>query len=191
MASVSLQFISVSEAVTEIQQPAGNNTPTNANQAQGAPAPQDTVTLANQASQPQRSDREDRGGRRGQPNLFAQAERFIEQFAAAEQQNPQITTIPTIPSVNQQADAVAQAAQPATNTTPTTVGTTPSTDAGAPAAATAAATAAASATGDATPQQQLNQLDQTLQQLGVNPQSISLFNRLAMLLYANDPAALQ
>ena len=30
-----------------------------------------------------------------------------------------------------------------------------------------------------------------LQQLGINPQSISLFNRLALLLYANDPAALQ
>jgi len=78
---------------------------------------------------------------------------------------------------------------------------------GAPQAATAASTgvpatansvAAAAATGaptqpgsSATPQQELTQLDQTLQQLGIDPQSISLFNRLGMLLYANDPSALQ
>jgi hypothetical protein len=46
-------------------------------------------------------------------------------------------------------------------------------------------------TGATRSQQELQQLDQTLQQLGINPQSISLFNRLALLLYANDPAALQ
>jgi len=57
--------------------------------------------------------------------------------------------------------------------------------------ATAAASAAATASGPAaTPQQELAQLDQTLQQLGVDPQSISLFNRIGLLLYANDPTAL-
>lgn len=42
-----------------------------------------------------------------------------------------------------------------------------------------------------TQEQQLQQLDQALQQLGVDPQSISLFNQLALLAYANDPAVLQ
>lgn len=40
-------------------------------------------------------------------------------------------------------------------------------------------------------EQQLQQLDQTLQQLGVDPQSLSLFSQLALLPYANDPAILQ
>ncbi|MGA8224500.1 MAG: hypothetical protein WB780_22840, partial [Candidatus Acidiferrales bacterium] len=43
----------------------------------------------------------------------------------------------------------------------------------------------------ANPQQELAQLDQTLQQLGIDPQSISLFNRIGLLLYANDPTALE
>jgi len=42
-----------------------------------------------------------------------------------------------------------------------------------------------------TPAQQLEQLDRTLQELGINPQSISLFHRMGMLLYANNPAALK
>jgi hypothetical protein len=55
---------------------------------------------------------------------------------------------------------------------------------GAPSAATASAVSQASIA-------ELAQLDQTLQQIGINPQSISLFNRMAMLLYANNPAALK
>jgi len=42
-----------------------------------------------------------------------------------------------------------------------------------------------------TPIAELAQLDDTLQQMGIDPQSISLFSRMAMLLYANDPAALR
>jgi hypothetical protein len=41
------------------------------------------------------------------------------------------------------------------------------------------------------PLAELAQLDSTLQQMGINPQSISLFNRMALLLYANDPAGLR
>jgi hypothetical protein len=55
-----------------------------------------------------------------------------------------------------------------------------------------ASTAIASSAGTSqTPIAELSQLDETLQQIGINPQSISLFNRMAMLLYANDPAALK
>lgn len=58
------------------------------------------------------------------------------------------------------------------------------------AAALPAASALAGST-NSTQQQELAQLDQILQQIGVDPQSISIFNQLAMLLYINDPAALQ
>jgi hypothetical protein len=69
---------------------------------------------------------------------------------------------------------------------------------GAPAVAAPADPGTASAIGTpnqggtaANPQQELAQLDQTLQQLGIDPQSISLFNRIGLLLYANDPTALE
>ncbi|MGH9756441.1 MAG: hypothetical protein ACRD4M_01780 [Candidatus Acidiferrales bacterium] len=58
------------------------------------------------------------------------------------------------------------------------------------AAALPAASALAGST-NSTQQQELAQLDQILQRMGVDPQSISIFNQLAMLLYVNDPVALQ
>lgn len=58
------------------------------------------------------------------------------------------------------------------------------------AAALPAASALAGST-NSTQQQELAQLDQLLQRMGVDPQSISIFNQLAMLLYINDPIALQ
>ena len=42
-----------------------------------------------------------------------------------------------------------------------------------------------------TPDQELAQLNQTLQQLGIDPQSITLFNRMAMLAFAQNPEALR
>ena len=53
------------------------------------------------------------------------------------------------------------------------------------------AASALAGTANSTQQQELAQLDQILQQMGVDPQSISIFNQLAMLLYVNDPVALQ
>jgi len=46
-------------------------------------------------------------------------------------------------------------------------------------------------TASSTQQQELAQLDQILQALGVAPQSISSFNQLAMLRYLDDPTALR
>jgi hypothetical protein len=54
-----------------------------------------------------------------------------------------------------------------------------------------AGSASATSGSSQTPIAELAQLDDTLQQMGINPQSITLFNRMAMLLYANDPAALR
>jgi|SRR5271156_357428 len=40
-------------------------------------------------------------------------------------------------------------------------------------------------------QEELQQLDRTLQQLGINPQTVSLIRRVELLRLANDPAALE
>lgn len=45
--------------------------------------------------------------------------------------------------------------------------------------------------GSVTQQQQLEQLSQTLLALGINPQSISFYNRVSLLQSANDPPALR
>ena len=58
----------------------------------------------------------------------------------------------------------------------------------APASTTATAVTASSA---APAQQTLQQLDRVLQQLGIDPQSLSLISREGMLNWVNDPAALR
>jgi histone deacetylase complex regulatory component SIN3 len=59
-------------------------------------------------------------------------------------------------------------------------------------AATAEATANNTAVAAAeSQQQQLAQLDQVLQELGIDPYGISQFNQIAMLIYVNDPTALE
>jgi uncharacterized protein len=85
----------------------------------------------------------------------------------------------------------AAANAPAANTTAPTAAAQVQTNAG-----TAAATSAATAndTGVAaaeSQQQQLAQLDQVLQELGIDPYAISQFNQIAMLIYVNDPTALE
>ncbi|MGA8024656.1 MAG: hypothetical protein WB990_16915, partial [Candidatus Acidiferrales bacterium] len=81
-------------------------------------------------------------------------------------------------SVNAGAVAVAaNAAQPATGTNPAN-------------AAANSATRTAGTSGTA-PEETLQQLDQELQRLGINPQEISLMNRMSLLLWVNDPEALR
>ena len=58
---------------------------------------------------------------------------------------------------------------------------------GTPKTSKAAATQASSVTA----QEQLQQLDRTLQQLGINPESVSLIRRVELLRLADNPAALQ
>lgn len=132
MAAVAFQFTAATEPLATQVNPNGTNTSTNASQAQGAPVPQDTVTLAGQTAQGQ--------GMNNQPNppTFA----------------PPGLQLAGTNATTQGTNARPQDAQQ-------------------------------------TQQQELAQLDQTLQQLGIDPQSIGLFNQLALLAFANDPAALQ
>ena len=60
----------------------------------------------------------------------------------------------------------------------------------APPPSTSANATAAAASPTLTQQEQLAQLNRALEQLGINPQSISLDNRLALVRSANDPPAL-
>src|SRR5271156_1795744 len=59
------------------------------------------------------------------------------------------------------------------------------------AATAAASTAPANASSAAPAQQTLQQLDRVLQQLGIDPQTLSLISREGMLNWVNDPAALR
>ena len=176
MAAVSFQLAAVfleTIAETPGAQTTGNATPVNPNQAQGATAPQDTVTLTGQASQ----------GRQTQQNTQQQAP-FQETVLFVAEAQVQVFA----PGDNGAANTEAQQTPEA----PPTAQVQTQTQLQDPAAAALATGNAANAGGAGqTSEQELQQLDQTLQQLGINPQSISLFNRLALLLYANDPAALQ
>ncbi|MGA7060544.1 MAG: hypothetical protein WBY69_04955 [Candidatus Acidiferrales bacterium] len=93
-------------------------------------------------------------------------------------QEPLPAPILTQRAVNATRVAVAaKAAQTATGTNPA--------NAAANSANSAAATRATA------PEETLQQLDQELQRLGINPQDISLMNRMSLLLWVNDPVALR
>lgn len=171
------------------QQPAPGAPTTNPNQAQNAPAPQDTVVLTGKTSETVLNGENQNGAQVQEAAVFfSMREMFIGQGNAptGAPQPPPETAAQTEAPESQKA-----AVQAGTQTTPTNT-SDPAIAAAVAANAQAGGTAADPAgAGPTTPQQQLQQLDQTLQQLGINPQSISLFNRMAMLLYANDPAALR
>lgn len=173
------------------QQPAPGAPTTDANQAQNAPAPQDTVVLTGKISETVLNGENQNGSQFQEAAIFFSVrEMFIGQGNSAPgapqpQPPPQIGAQPQPPQEPQPAQPANVQATPANNADPAI-------------AAAVAANAQAggspvqpSGAGPSTPQQQLQQLDQTLKQLGINPQSISLFNRMAMLLYANNPAALR
>jgi hypothetical protein len=102
---------------------------------------------------------------------------------AAAAQGPPPTPTLTAGSVNATSVAVAIAAvQPSTSAS--TAGAAANT-------ASSAATGSAGTTPAAAPQETLQQLDQELQRLGINPQDISLLNRMSLLLWVNDPVALR
>lgn len=95
-------------------------------------------------------------------------------------QEPPRAPILTRASVNATVVAVAAATtQPATAGSP------------ANAAATAANSAPVGGASTSTPRETIQQLDQELQRLGINPQDISLMNRMSLLLWVNDPVALR
>ena len=142
-----------------------------------APPPkreQDTVSLSGTFLSQQRQQSAPSAGN-AQPatfTLLAQTTTFL-----ASQNNAE-----TPPAIQSNATPVA-AAPPAQ-----TAASAQSPVAKAPASTTATAVTASSA---APAQQTLQQLDRVLQQLGIDPQSLSLISREGMLNWVNDPAALR
>ncbi|MGH9739429.1 MAG: hypothetical protein ACRD4X_12730 [Candidatus Acidiferrales bacterium] len=177
------------------QQTPALNTPVNANLAQNSPAQADTVTLANKAPEDQQAGQDSNSGRFDQA-AFLGAGLFIGANNAEPNRQAQPPSLPVLlPEIQTQKAPASRApvnspdaaASPAANAGAIAAAIAANLGDPAPAAnATAASDSAAS-----TPQEELQQLDQSLQQLGINPQSISIFNRMAMLLYANDPTALR
>lgn len=178
MATVTFQLTAVPQEAVAQNQPPQNGTgipSLNPNEAQGAPAEQDTVTLTTQTAQGQLTQQNQPQTQPpppqedemfvaeavifGPPNAVNQANQAAPQNAAAQNQ--------AVAPQSQQQVAAAPAANTPNAADPNAAG------------------------GFQTPQQQLSQLEQVLQQLGIDPQSISLFNQLALLPYVNDPAALQ
>jgi hypothetical protein len=199
MAAASFSLTAAVEDIFQLgaaaqQQAPAATTPVNANQAQGAPAPADTVTLTNRSSEGQLGGQDANPGRSDRAVFFGSAALMIGENRAQQNGQPKSQQVPSLPVLlpqlepqNAPAAAPANTADPAANQSSTA-------NAGADAANTAGSANAADPAPDSaavTPQQQLQQLDQTLLQLGVNPDSIPIFNRMAMLLYANDPAAVQ
>jgi hypothetical protein len=166
--------------------------------AQAAPA-QDSVTLLARTAEGQPTHAENGNAAFGEASafFFAEAQTFRASNGSGGKQASTSASIPELPvkvetdpvaaqngrnaTSAAQAEAVAnipqlanQVAQP--TATLSQVNTSP---------------AASQNGGPQTPLAELDELDRSLQQLGIDPQSISLFNRMAMLLYANDPAALK
>ncbi|MGH9686174.1 MAG: hypothetical protein ACRD5K_03670 [Candidatus Acidiferrales bacterium] len=196
MAAASFSLTAVVQDVFQLtetgqQQTPAIGTPVNANQAQNSPAPADTVTLTNQAPEGQQARQDSNGGRFDRA-AFLRAGLFVGANNAESNRQAQPPPLPVLlPEIHAQ-----NAPAPATFANGPDATANPAPNAAANAAnlgntAAAANPTAASDPAASTPQQQLQQLDQSLQQLGINPQSISIFNRMAMLLYANDPTALR
>jgi hypothetical protein len=208
MGSVAFQFV---EAQASLFQPGANAnatpaaaTPPVLNQNQGTLAPQDSVTLSSQATQLQQTKVQQANGanasakpvnRPAVPTLPVLLQNAPPRQTAPQQSRAQ-PTIPQQESAQQQAPpqqqpVPQQAAQQAAAPVDAANGTTSNQNAATAAAAQNAASYASAAAGPQTPQQQLTQLDQSLQGLGISPQSIPLSTRMAMLIYSNDPAALR
>ncbi len=145
-----------------------------------APPPtpvQDTVSLSGTLLPQQRQQNAPSAGN-AQPATFTLLTQTTT-FPAS--QNDAAATPPTIQS-NAPTVAVAATAQaPVATQSPV---------AKAPASANATATAV-TASSAAPAQQTLQQLDRVLQQLGIDPQTLSLISREGMLNWVNDPAALR
>ncbi len=159
------------------------NTPVNPNQAQGALVALDTVTLAAQTAQGQGAAKNQQDGQQNgqQDGHFQSSPAFA---AAAALFAGAISTI----SQNGNSATATQAASGSGNSAngKSTLATVANTT-----QQQATDTTASQPDLAQTQKQQLQQLDQTLRQLGIDPQSISVFNQLAMLFYSNNPSDLQ
>lgn len=175
MAAVSFPLTSISQETGSQSftgQASSNTTLLNPNQAQGTPDPQDTITLSGRAALGQQTRQSQQEPLFQQTVILgAEAQVFNDASSAGSPQSAANAPVAQQPTSGGHANLATSAAT----------------------AQAISATGAANSTGaiQQTQQQQLRKLDQTLEQLGINPQSIGLFSQLELLGYANDPSALQ
>ncbi|MBZ5503098.1 MAG: hypothetical protein LAN59_12820 [Acidobacteriia bacterium] len=185
MSAVSFQINPLlQEAQTEStnQQSTPAATSAGPSQTHGAAAPQDTVMLSGSASEGQQARDPKHGDFEQNAFFLAEGDVFTNAGNAHAKQGLSVPPMRTLPShapvdVNQAQDPNAAAAEAA-----------PNQDA---AAGGASAPGAPGGGNSQTPQQELIRLDQTLRQMGINPQTIALFSRMAMLRYSKNPDALR
>lgn len=194
----------VSSIFAMVQEPLAPSLPTQTDdtfspQANATPttgvAPQDIVTLAARAAEGQQTRAGNENGQFGETAAFFLAERqsFRAGTGSGGSKTAQTPSVPQLPVKIVEERAVGREApgtQNQTNAANTTSASALAAEAGSTETQQTSSSPGATA-GAGTPLAELAQLDDTLQQMGVNPQSISLFNRMAMVLYANDPAALR
>lgn len=158
-------------------------------------AQQDTVTLAGRNAEGQQTRAGNDNGQSGEAAAFFFAERqsFRAGSGSGGSQTAQAPSVPQLPVKIVEESAAGQEPAGDQSQANSTYATSARAPAVGPDSSEIQQTSSASGTTEnaETPIAELAQLDDTLQQMGVNPQSISLFNRMAMVLYANDPAALR
>lgn len=167
-------------------------------QANAAPttgsAQQDIVTLAGRAAEGQQTRAGNQNGQFGEAAtfFFAEKQTFRAGSGSGGNQIVQTPSVPQLPVKVVEEPSVGQKApgDQNQNSTNTMGASAPAAEPGSSEAQETSPPSAATQGAD-TPLAELSQLDDTLQQMGINPQSISLFNRMAMVLYSNDPAALR
>jgi hypothetical protein len=183
----------------------------NATPTQGVTQNADTVTLTGRTAESQQTNEQNGGSQAGGATtfFFAEQQMFLAANGSAAgptgAQAPDVPQLPVKISEEGLTAAQTQGSAPsarAAATQQSAAAGTPATAAGNQFTSTAdaaqvtmvGANAGGAISGNApagTPLAELAQLDNTLQEIGINPQSISVFNRMAILLYANDPAALR
>ena len=194
----------VSSIFATIQEASGSSLPAQTDAAFGpqANAPptvgvahQDVVTLAGRAAEGQQTRANNDSGQFGESTafFFAEKQSFRAGSGSSGSKTAQVPNVPELPvkivgetapgqnaqAARAEAGAANERTGPALDIEANTSGTRQATSLPEP------------ARGGDTPLAELAQLDDTLQQMGINPQSISLFSRMAMVLYASDPAALR
>ena len=167
--------------------PSGQHAPTavqiHPNPADHASAGQDTVTLSPQETGAQQQNPQER--KQSWPELVSGVEAQAPVETAAPLSPAEAHAVGTLPEVSPLAQLAASSAATAAGPSGAT-DVTNRTDAGGTEDDLATANS-----GHQTPQQKLLQLDHPLRRLGINPQSISLANRMSMLPDANSPATLR
>ncbi|HVB87292.1 MAG TPA: hypothetical protein VNK23_11590, partial [Candidatus Dormibacteraeota bacterium] len=151
MASVSFSLTAVVQDAFQVtdpapQQEANNVTPVNANHAQGAPAPADTVTLTNQTAEGQQTGADPNRSHFDRAAFLGAAAAYIGTNAARPNRQAPVPPLPLLPPLRQTQTAPAAPATTAANTPATTAANTAANTANT--ANAAAKTANAAAAGD-------------------------------------------